>query len=190
MKKKFIKYVYLLIVLSYRLLAQERYPDEKYGNTLNIGVGTGYNGYSMLAVNANYEFDVFKSFTLAPFISAYTFQNQVYWGDPTKPYWDPSYHYYYYHEMVVPVGVKGSYYFDRLLHANPRWDFYAAASIGFTYRSVVWENGYNGDKSVYQSVSLLYLAIHIGSEYHITPKTGLYLDLSSSISTFGVAIHF
>jgi hypothetical protein len=173
--------------------AQEKPIAEKYGNTLNLGAGIDYYGnvgYVVPGVIANYEFDVFRNFTLAPFVGASTFQNHYYWGNPNKPNWDPSYHNYYYNEIVVPVGVKGSYYFDQLLHAGPKWDFYAAASIGFAFRTVIWENDYNGDRSVYQHVSPLYMALHAGAEYHLNPKTGLFLDLSTGISTFGLAVHF
>ena len=181
------------MLISNSISAQEKPVAEKYGNTLNLGIGLGYYGYvgySTPAICANYEFDICRNFTLAPFISAYTFQNQYYWGNPGKPNWDQSYHNYYYREIVIPVGVKGSYYFDQLLHANPKWDFYAAASLGFAFRTVTWENGYYGDRSVYQSSSPLYLALHIGTEYHLTSKAGLFLDLSTDMSTFGLAVHF
>lgn len=35
----------------------------------------------------------------------------------------------------------------------------------------------------------LYLDGHIGAEYHISQKIGIFLDLSSGVSTFGLAIH-
>jgi hypothetical protein len=193
MKKIFILLFGSLVLFQCQLSAQETQPPrEKYGNTLNIGVGLGYYGYGYAspALNVNYEFDLFRNFTLAPFIGAYTFQNDYYWGNPNLPPSDPSYHYYYYREVVIPVGAKGSYYFDQLFHANPKWDFYAALSLGFSFRSVVWQSDYYGDRSVYQNSGPLYLNLHIGSEYHLNEKTGLFLDLSTGISTFGVAVHF
>ena len=140
------------------------------------------------AVLVNYEFDIFKNFTLAPFIGISTFQDQYYWGNPNVP--DPSYRYYNYRETVIPVGAKGTYYFDQLLHVNPRWDLYLATSVGFAFRTVAWESGYYGDRGAYQSVNPLFIAMHIGGEYHLTQKTGLFLDLSTGISTFGLALHF
>lgn len=194
MKKLVSLLCFSLALFNYRLSAQQdAQPREKFGNTLNIGVGVGYygsGGYASPALNINYEFDVCRNFTLAPFIGLYTFQNQYYWGNPAMPYYDPSYRYYSYREVVIPVGAKGTYYFDQLFHANPKWDFYAAVSLGFAFRSVVWDSDYYGDRSVYQNSGPLYLSLHIGSEYHLNQKTGLFLDLSTAISTFGVAVHF
>jgi hypothetical protein len=191
-------YIFILgiIVASFfqqQGIAQEKGASEKYGNTLNLGAGIGYFGYvgqSIPAGMMNYEFDVARNFTLAPFVGIYSYQNRYYWGNPGSPKNDPSYHYYNYRVTSVPIGVKGTYYFDQLFKANSKWDFYAAGSVGFVARSVVWENGYYGDKSVYQSASPLYLDAHIGAEYHLSPKAGIYLDLSTGISTFGFAIHF
>ena len=170
----------------------DKSATEKYGNTLNLGVGLGYYGYvghTLPVVTFNYEFDVAKNFTLAPFAGIYSYQNYYYWGNPNKPNWDPSYRQYSYRETAVPIGVKGTYYFDRLLHANSKWDFYAAGSLGFVFRSVSWENGYYGDHNAYQSTSPLYLDAHIGTEYHLNQKAGLFLDLSTGVSTFGLALH-
>jgi hypothetical protein len=33
---------------------------------------------------------------------------------------------YYYHETIIPIGVKGTYYFDQIFNANSDWDFYMA----------------------------------------------------------------
>jgi hypothetical protein len=177
MKRIVIIHFCLLILVGYRVSAQDKPAAEKYGNTLNLGLGCGYYGYvgySTPIVAANYEFDLCRNFTLAPFISAYTFRNQ----NNT------------YREVVMPVGIKGSYYFDKLLHASSKWDFYAAASIGFSYRTIAWVNQYNGDRNTYQMGNPLYLALHVGAEYHLTSKAGLFLDLSTGMSTFGLAVHF
>ncbi|MEO6304007.1 MAG: hypothetical protein ABIP51_12625, partial [Bacteroidia bacterium] len=66
--------------------------QEKFGNTLNVGVGIGYYGYAP-AATINYEFDVFKNFTLAPFASVMTYRSTRYWGDYDRnyPYRDYSY---------------------------------------------------------------------------------------------------
>ena len=90
---------------------------------------------------------------------------------------------------MIPIGVKGSYYFDELLHANSNWDFYLAASLGFSIRSVTWDNDYYGDQYAYHSTSGLYLDLHIGTEYHFNSKIGMFLDLSSGVSTLGLAFH-
>lgn len=187
MKTKKITILILLIIAINNLVGQDNKTAEKYGNTLNLGVGIGYYGYlgETLPVGLiNFEFDVAKNFTLAPFIGFYSYQRSYYWGDKNHPE-----RFYSYKTVVVPVGVKGTYYFDQLFHAGSKWDFYAAGSIGFAFRNSVWESGYYGDQKVYQSASPLYLDAHIGAEFHMTSKLGLFLDLSTGVSTFGLAIH-
>ncbi len=167
--------------------AQKNESSESYGNTLNLGLGIGYYGYighTLPVVSLNYEFDVARNFTLAPFITVFSYRNYYYWGSPNHPYKD-----YSYRHTVIPVGVKGTYYFDQLLQAGSRWDFYLAASLGFTIRKTVWEDGYHGDAHAHHSTSGLYLDGHIGTEFHINDNIGLYLDLSSGISTVGLAFH-
>lgn len=161
---------------------------DDFGNTLNLGVGIGYYGYvghSIPVLHADYEFNVARDFTLAPFIDYYRFTNYSYWGDPNNPYKD-----YYYRETVMPVGVKGSYYLNHLLHSSIKWDFYLGASIGFVIRSTTWDNGYGGNTTVSDGTGPLYLDLHIGTEYHINRSKGIFLDLSTGVSTLGVAIHF
>ena len=135
-------------------------------------------------LHADYELNVANNFTLAPFINFFTYSNSYYWGNPNNPY-----RFYNYSETVIPVGVKGTYYFDQLLHANPHWDFYLAASLGFAIVSQHWDSGYDGDVNYFNNRSPLFLDFHIGTEYHINHQIGLLLDLSTGISTIGVAIH-
>ena len=180
--------VVMLIIIGVNMQAQGEAGPEKYGKTLNLGAGIGYYGYlgQVAPVGTiNFEFDIAKNFTLAPFIGFYSYQRNYYWGNKDNPYRN-----YSYRTVVVPVGVKGTYYFDQLFKANEKWDFYAAASLGFSFRNTVWENGYYGDQNAYQSASPLYLDAHVGAEYHMTSKAGLFLDLSTGVSTFGLAIHF
>lgn len=182
----------LLIALSASCISasgQEVNTTESYGNTLNIGAGIGYYGYvghSLPVLHADYELNVARNFTLAPFITVYSYRNYYYWGNPNYPYRN-----YSYRQTVIPIGVKGSYYFDQFLGAGPRWDFYLAASLGFAIRKTTWESGYYGETTVVgHSSSGLYLDGHIGTEYHLNQKAGLFLDLSTGISTFGLALHF
>lgn len=191
MKKLIIASTLLLTSFVIECKAQE--TAEKYGKTLNLGVGIGYHGYigqSVPVAMMNYEFDVAKNFTIAPFIGVYSYQNYYYWGNPNKPNWDASYRRYSYRTVVVPVGAKATYYFDQLFRANSKWDFYASGSIGVSFRTTTWEDDYYGDRSVYQKQSPLYLNAHVGAEYHLSQKAGLFLDLSTGISTFGLALHF
>lgn len=158
---------------------------ETYGHSLNLGLGIGYYSYLYGSVPfffINYEFDVARNFTLAPFlgVASYRSHDHYAWGG----------HHYYYHQTVMPMGVKGTYYFDNLLGASPKWDFYLAASLGFVYNRVVWDDGYYGPTTLSKSASPLYLGGHIGTEYHASKKVGIFLDLSTGVSTVGLAVHF
>lgn len=187
MKNRLIITLFLCSIFAGKVSAQEAGTSESFGRTLNLGLGVGYYGYVggfMPVIHANYEFQLANNFTLAPFITVYTYRKYHYWGNSNHPYRD-----YYYRQTVIPVGVKGTYYFDKLLGLNSKWDIYGAGSLGFAIRSTRWESGYNGDVTIARSSSGLYLDAHLGAEYHINSKAGLFLDLSSGLSTFGVAFH-
>ncbi len=177
-----------LLVTGLNLAAQEKVHHEEYGNTLNLGVGLGYYGYvghTTPVIHADYEIAVSRYFTLAPFLAYYSYTDYNNWGDPQNPYRD-----YQYRETVIPMGVKASYYFDNLVGAAPSWDFYLAGSLGFALISTTWPDGYGGSTILKSGPSPLFLALHIGTEYHMTKKAGLFLDLSTGVSTFGLAVHF
>ncbi len=159
---------------------------ENYGNKLNLGFGVGYYGFvghTIPVLHLNYELNVAKDFTLAPFITIYSYQKYHYWGNSNSPYKD-----YYYRQTVIPIGVKGTYYFDDILQAGSKWDFYLGASLGFAIRKTVWEDGYNGDVNIQNGTSGLYLDGHLGTRYHFSNKTGVFLDLSTGISTIGISL--
>lgn len=187
--KKLILVLTTITCFAFYGNSQEIASAEKYGKTLNLGLGIGYYGYvghSMPVVHADFEFDVARNFTLAPFVSFYTYKNYYYWGSNSHyPYRN-----YYYHQTVIPIGLKATYYFDQLLKAGPKWDFYLAGSVGFAYRKTTWESGYYGTTTVNEGTGPLYLDLHIGSEYHLNNKAGLFLDLSTGVSTIGLAVHF
>ena len=186
---KILKYGLLLMVmvLTINVFAQKGNSGENYGRTLNVGLGIGYYGYVGYAtpvIHADYEIGVARNFTLAPFVNVFSYREYTYWGNHNNPYRN-----YYYHETVIPMGVKGSYYFDRLLGAGPKWDFYLAGSLGFVIRKTVWDDGYYGDRVVNSSSSPLFLDLHVGTEYHFNRKIGLFLDLSTGVSTLGLSFH-
>lgn len=160
--------------------------SETYGNVWNAGIGIGYFGYiqnSTPVLHANYEFDVANSFTLAPFASFYSYSVDFYHYNP------PYSRNYGYRQTVLPIGVKGSYYFDDLLNLNEKWDLYAGASLGFAIISTKWETNYPGDKNAYTGAKSIYLDLHLGSEYHFNNRLGAFLDLSTGVSTIGLAIY-
>lgn len=163
-----------IILIAANTNAQRSGSSEKFGNTFNIGLGIGYYGYvehNIPVIHLNYEFDVAKDFSLAPFITFY------------------SYHHKNYQQLVVPIGVKGTYYFDRLLQADSKWDFYTAGSLGVAFRNTRWDNGYDGKLDHNEGAGPLYLDLHIGTEYHFNNKIGAFLDLSTGVSTIGISIH-
>jgi len=163
-------------------------PLEHHGRVFNVSVGLSYYGYighPLALGNINYEFGVNRNFTLGPTVSVFattTYNN--YWGDEAHPTHD-----YFYRETYVPMGLKGTYYFDDVLGAGSRWDFYAGASAGYVYRSITWENGYGGDTSVEKKGKSYFIAAHLGTEFHVNRFAGVFVDLSTSVSTIGVAVH-
>lgn len=179
------RYIFILILALF--LNKGSKAQESFGNALNVGLGVGYYGYyyAAPALNLNYEFDVFRNFTLAPFAGISSYRSYRYWGDYRYPYRD-----YYYRETVVPVGVKASYYFDELFRASENWDFYAGLSLGVAFRSVHWDPDYYGDRVVRTYASPLFGSLHLGTEYHINSRAGLFLDLSTGYSTVGMGFHF
>ena len=168
----------ILLTLGTNLSAQKHLYSEGYGNTLNLGVGIGgysgyygYIGHTLPVFSINYEFGVARNFTLAPFVTLYSYS-------------DPNYTTY-----VTPIGVKGKLYLDQLLHAGSRWDFYVGDSLGIALVSTTWNDAYTGDRTYYRTTDPLYLDLHVGTEYHLSRNIGAFLDLSTGVSTVGIAIH-
>lgn len=192
MKKTKIIFMLFLFLTGTASIAQKaKSVSGGYGNTLNLGLGVGgysgyygYVGHTLPVFNINYEFDVAKNFTLAPFLTYYSYQRSYYWGDKNHPS-----RFYTYRETVIPIGVKGTLYLDQLLQAGPKWDFYVAGSLGFAIVNSHWDTDYYGDRNYYRRGSSLFLDGHLGVEYHVNNKVGLFLDASTGVSTLGVAIH-
>ena len=169
----------LFMIVGTNLFAQNKTYSENHGGALNLGLGIGgysgyygYVGHSMPVFHINYEFDVARNFTLAPFATIYSYRNIS----------------EHYRETVIPVGVKGSLYLDQLLHANSNWDFYVAGSLGFSIVKSTWDDGYYRD-SYYETVNPLFVDFHLGTEYHLSNRLGIFLDLSTGVSTVGLALH-
>lgn len=187
----------LFFLLPFCLFSGGLSAQEKYGKTLNLGVGATYYGYvgrPSPVIMLNYEIDLVKNVTLAPFIGFFTYTGYYnYWygpGNPKKnyPYYYYGYDRYKYTQTVIPFGVKGTYYFDDLLNANKKWDFYAALSLGFAIRSTRYEDGYYKDDN-YVKRSNVYADLHIGTEYHINETLGVYADASIGMLTVGLSVH-
>jgi hypothetical protein len=182
MKTTAFALLFLLTLLGTNLSAQQHtHYSDSHGNTLNLGLGIGgYGGYygyygrSLPVFSINYEFGVANNFTLAPFATFVTYHDY--------------YNNYGYRETIIPLGVKGTYYFDDALGAGADWDFYLAGSLGFSVVKTSWDDGYRGESS-YHGADPLFLDLHIGTEYHLSNKVGLFLDLSTGVSTVGLAFH-
>jgi hypothetical protein len=169
-----------IVLIALVLWTAKSNAQEKFGNALNLGLGFGYYGVNGPAFHLNYEFDVFRNFTLAPFV---TFQTR------RESYNRAGFNETYYRQTYIPIGLKGSYYFDELFDAGEKWDFWAAASLGFAIRKTTWENG-DGSGTDISDPSPVYGNLHIGTEVHLSEAVGLFLDMSTGISTFGLGIHF
>jgi len=182
----------IFLTFSSQINAQNQSKSmSEFGKTLNIGLGIGgYGGYygyagrTIPVVHIDYEIEVAKAFTLAPFISIASNSRRYYWGDNNHPN-----RYYTYRQTVVPIGVKGTLYLDNLLKASSKWDFYLAGSVGFAIVSSKWDADYYGDKYYYKDPNPLFLNLHAGAEYHISNKIGAFVDFSTGFSTIGLAFH-
>lgn len=156
---------------------------EKYGGVFNAGMGAGYFGAQLLPApyfTANYEIQLAHNTTLAPFFGFASYR-----GDPEVI----SGVYYYHRATLLPFGVKGTYYIDKLLLAPPRWDFYVAGSIGYGYYRKVWDFGYSGPVGTVPGITPTFIQVHIGAEFHINKQTGLFFDAATGGSVIGICIH-
>lgn len=178
MKTLIFSIALVLSTLGTNLSAQRTIFSEKHGSTLNLGLGIGgyssyYDniGHTLPVFAINYEIGIARNFTLAPFLTLYSYTD----GN--------------YRELVTPIGVKGTVYLDQLLRAGSNWDFYVAGSLGVALVNTTWDADYYGDRLYYQSTSPLYLDFHVGTEYRLSNSLGIFLDLSSGVSTIGLAIH-
>lgn len=184
MKKRFYLVVFAGMFTS--LIQTQVAAQERYGNTLNLGVGVGgyygyyrYVGNSLPVLNINYEFDAGRNFTLAPFVNIHSYSRSRKWESKN----------YYYRETGFSIGAKGTYYFDALVNARPKWDFYVAASVGFMAVISRWDAGYDGDKDYYRRHRPLFLDFHLGAEYHVNNRLGIFFEFSTGVSSIGIAIH-
>jgi hypothetical protein len=172
----------LFLLVSTILLSITLNAQEKYGRTVNGGAGltfARYSNFPIPAINFNSEFDLVQNVTLAPSISflRYNDYGTGYLGQEYK-----------YRTTVIPIGVKSYYYFDELLELDGKFDVYAGIAAGINLAFGKWENGYNG-LDYAPSYNAIYVDLHVGGEYHFKEDMGVYVDLSSGLSTIGLAFH-
>jgi len=177
MKTTLISFLFLCTIFSTNVFSQNYRYSELHGRTFNIGFGLGgysnyYNhlGHTLPVMNFNYEFDVVRNLTLAPFLTLISYSDNNY------------------RTLVLPIGLKGTLYLDNLLRAGSNWDFYAAGSLGFSIVRTTWDANYYGDRTYYKGLNPLYLDFHLGTEYHFSNHFGVFLDLSTGFSSIGLAI--
>lgn len=169
------------------VLAQEKEADAGFGKTINVSVGLGYYryvGYPVQTIHADYELQIDKNLTAAPFVTIYSYNSSYVWGDLNT-----SYRKYDYSETAIPIGIKVSYYLDDLVNAASQWDFYFSGSLGYVFRKTIWETAYDGKKEINPGMGPLYLDVHTGAEFHVTKPLGLTLDVSLTMATLGIAVH-
>jgi hypothetical protein len=184
--KKTVRSILISLFLTAKLSSQT-IESEKHGNSLNGGVGIGYFGYighTLPVFHADYEFQIDNNLTLAPSLNLFSYEKNYIWANKEGVLTHS-----HYNEVVVPLGVKVSYYLDHALKLNHKWDLYLAGSLGFNIRSTKWEDSYTGTLNINPGTGPLYLDFHSGVEYHLNKTMGLQIDLSTTVSSFGFAIH-
>jgi len=143
----------LLIGVLFVALSGTVYAQENHGNSLNVFVKFGDNS----SISANYEFSVAKDITVSP-------EARIWFSGDND----------------LALGVRGDYYFDRLLKLAEPWDIWGGVDLGF----VVSGNEYKDDMD---------LNIHIGGEYKFNDMWGIILELGGGTTAaggIGVGIHF
>lgn len=136
--------------------------QELHGSALNLGVGIGARQAAVYHIN--FEFDVVPSVTIAPSASFYGY---------TK---------------FVPIGLKASYYFDQVLNLLPEWDLYVAGTAAMGIVSDDWNNQTYRDMYRFRGANNLFFDVHIGTEYQVTPRAGMFIDLASNAATIGIVL--
>lgn len=119
-------------------LFQTASAQELHGSTLNLALGIG--GRQLSVFHINYEFDVAPAVTLAPFVSFYDYSN------------------------FIPIGVKGSFYFDNMLQINSSWDLYVAGTLGLGIVSDEWDTQYYRDRYNFRGPNAIFIDFHLGAE--------------------------
>lgn len=72
---------------------------------------------------------------------------------------------------IVILDGRGSYHFNELLNATDEWDFYAGASLGYTF----WNTKYKGTgNSIYSNSGngSFHIGSHVGARYFFSDKLG------------------
>ncbi|NME69893.1 hypothetical protein [Flammeovirga aprica] len=130
MKKLFL---FLFTIISFCMvntaLAQSGGGDYKGPGNLNIGLTSGFSDYG-LGVQADYEFNLARDFTVGPSVGLQTWDNAGKTG------------------TSIGVGARFRWYADRVFNlTHPKWDVFANGDIGFninSFNSLWWGIGIGG----------------------------------------------
>jgi hypothetical protein len=179
----FLFFTAFVLLTDIQIATAQNTDAEPMGRTFNASIGPGYFGGLQLPApfsTINYEYEVAGYTTIAPFLgfASYRSAPQVIGGKN-----------YYYRATILPVGIKATYYLDKLLHIPCRWDVYVAGSAGYAFTTKEWDYGYPGTDDAVPGITLHFLLLHLGAEYHASKRTGLFADVSTGVATFGFAIH-
>ncbi len=183
MKKIFIVLLIFLTKCGINSLALEISNPEEYGKILNLSAGIGYCSYMgnlRPVAHIDYEFEMSEYFTIAPFMNIHSNSRLYCWSRKNYQYLFNNNK-----EIIIPLGVKGSYYFGKLLGIGSDWDFYAGGSVVF---AMINSSSF-GEKTVYHAASPIYFDMHMGAKYRLNYETSLFLDISSGISAFGLSVN-
>jgi hypothetical protein len=179
-----LKTLLLILMVSISTLSNgQENKIETYGKTFNMGVGPGYFSASILPAPffaINYEFDILNNLTLSPFVSFASYKSEAS---------IIASRYYYHRATILPFGIKATYYLDNLLKIPNKWDFYIGCSVGYTYIRKAWDFGYPGIIGGIPGLREEYVHAHVGAEYHVSKKAGLFVDVSTGVAVVGVSIH-
>lgn len=146
------KLLTLCIVLAMCAFVNTSHAQDRggpHGDALNVFVGFG----ETTSVSGYYEFEVHPDITVSPVAT-------IWFGDYDG----------------FALGVRGDYYFDRLLKLHEAWDIFAGVDTNVNFDG--------GDFNIQG---------HVGAEFLITNKFGIVAETGfgsiNSISV-GLGVHF
>lgn len=175
--------------------------ETRYTKRLNVGFG--YNYYAGIPFIVNYELSNrtlgMQEDPLEQYQLGLTFAPQFGFYRYTDWYPSPlrSFSNYNYSVNNLFFGVKTHFYFDRVLKMPEALDLYFAMAPQIMIRRVTWDYD-AGIPDIYKpnnrwlanrrGVNAFVLPIHIGAEYKLSKKFGVWGDIGTMMSTVGLSV--
>lgn len=186
---KMKKLTLLLLTLLYTNIAF----SQKEKGILNLGIGVGngglrinsvnYDGYnsrvSTPALGISYEIPVHPDITVGPYLG---FNRET-----LKRTQFPEWEYNKKSSTNIWFGGKGAYYFDNLLGLNDEFDFYAGATLGFSY-SNIRETSDVGSPTLNSTTLLPNFGLFIGGRYWFKDNFAAYAETGLGVSWLNLGI--